>query len=107
METGKETPLDHRYRREREGTIAIVRDTQRQRVYNADAYAPRGRTWGTIVDVQAYIDRLLASALWRRLCPSVTKVVIQPARSAVWSRAHRDPDNTGGTIRLAGGHDDQ
>jgi putative metallohydrolase (TIGR04338 family) len=84
----------------------MVRDTQRQRVYNAETYMPRGQTWATIADVQAYVDRLLASALWRRLCPSVTKVVITPARwNAVWSRAYSD--KTGGTIRLAAGHYDQ
>jgi putative metallohydrolase (TIGR04338 family) len=86
----------------------MLRDAQRQRVYNAEAYVPRGRTWATIADVQAYIDRLLTSALWRRLCPSVTNVLIKRAQwNAVGSRAYSNPDKTGGTIRLVAWHYDQ
>jgi hypothetical protein len=83
----------------------MVRDAQRRRVYDAQAYVPPGREWQTIPEVQAYVDRLLASALWPRLCPSVTKVIIKPAQwNAVSSRAYPDPDRTGGTIRLHSDH---
>jgi hypothetical protein len=79
----------------------MVRDAQRQRVYNAQAYVPRGRKWQTIPEIQTYVDRLLASAVWRRLCHSVTRVIVKPAQwNALSSRAYPDPDRTGGTIRL-------
>jgi hypothetical protein len=79
----------------------MVRDAQRQRVYHAQVDVLRGREWQTIPEIQAYIDRLLASAVWPRLCPSVTRVIIKPAQwNALSSRAYPDPDRTGGTIRL-------
>jgi hypothetical protein len=83
----------------------MVRDAQRQRVYKAEAYAPRGRAWATIAEVQAYVDHLLALPRWPRLCPSVTKVIIKPAQwNAMSSRAYPDTDHTGGTIRLHPDH---
>jgi putative metallohydrolase (TIGR04338 family) len=77
----------------------MVRDAQRQRVYNAQTGVPRGREWRTIPDMQAYVDRVLASALWRRYFRSITQVTIAPARwNAKGSMALREA--TGGTIRL-------
>jgi putative metallohydrolase (TIGR04338 family) len=77
----------------------MVRDAQRKRVCDAEVCVPRGREWRSIPEVQAYVDRVLASGWWRRSLRSVTRVTIEPARwNAQGSRAFRGP--TGGTIRL-------
>jgi hypothetical protein len=81
----------------------MVRDAQRQRVYNAQTYVLRGREWQTIPEVQAYVDRLLASALWRRYFRWITQVTIAPARwNAEGSMALGNA--TGGTSRLHPDH---
>jgi putative metallohydrolase (TIGR04338 family) len=77
----------------------MVRDAQRQRVYNAQTGVPKGREWRTIPDMQAYVDRVLASALWRRYFRSISRVTMRPAHwNAKGSMALREA--TGGTIRL-------
>jgi hypothetical protein len=60
MDTREEMGLDHSHQRARGGTISMVRDVQRQRVYNAEADVPTGGEWRTIPEVQDYVDHLTA-----------------------------------------------
>lgn len=58
-------------------------DSQKKRVYaaenvaldNEDAPIPMER-WTTVAEMQRYVDRLLASAWWRRRWPSITRITI-------------------------------
>jgi putative metallohydrolase (TIGR04338 family) len=56
------------------------RDSQRARVYRAERAVPDGRRLPTVGDVQRYVDRVTASALWRRLVPDRSRVEVRDGR---------------------------
>src|SRR5262249_7554376 len=56
------------------------RDSQRARVYRAERGLPEGRRLPTLADVQRYVDRVTASALWRRLAPDRPRVEVRDGR---------------------------
>jgi hypothetical protein len=58
MVTTEETGLDHQRFKIRGEPALMVRDAQRQRVYNAEASVPIGGEWRTIPEVQADVDHL-------------------------------------------------
>jgi putative metallohydrolase (TIGR04338 family) len=57
-----------------------TRDTQRQRVYNAQHAAGRGREFETVAEMQRYVDRVTGSA-WFRKHYGAKKITVTDGRS--------------------------
>lgn len=79
-------------------------DSQRSKVYKAErrAFLPFEsafgandmRRWKTVGEMQSYVDRLLASAWWKRRWPTVTKIVVKDGRG------RRKAGSAGGSILM-------
>jgi putative metallohydrolase (TIGR04338 family) len=65
-----------------------VRDSQRTRLYTAErVIRKQGRTFDSIEEIQAYVDRLTASAWWKRRYPErkITVVPKHHGAATAWS----------------------
>jgi putative metallohydrolase (TIGR04338 family) len=77
------------------------RDSQRQRLYDAEASINPGHGFASLATVQAYVDRILATAWWQTCFPTVQRVVIDPGSRRKWAGAWKTKE--GGTIYLPPG----
>lgn len=79
---------------ERQGGFSRPRDSQKSKLYAAEREALEGlvaEQWGAgeVAVIQAWVDKILSSAWWRRRYPSVRKVVVEDGaghRSAMAKR---------------------
>jgi putative metallohydrolase (TIGR04338 family) len=56
-----------------------LRDSQRQRVYNAENTQPRGRAMPTVPEMQRYVDRITSTQWWQRRYPrAATAIQVRP-----------------------------
>jgi len=62
------------------------RDTQRGKVYKAEKHVPEGRKFKTLVECQAYYDRITRSRWWMSRAESVT-IVLRDGRGCSNARA--------------------
>jgi len=73
------------------------RDTQRGKVYKAERHVAEGRKFGTLVECQAYYDRIVHSRWWlRRAMP--TQIFLRDGRGTRMARAYSNW--AGGYINL-------
>lgn len=83
-----------------------LRDSQRSKVYAAERVAFPGfggtgseARFRAVADIEAYLDKIISSAWWRRRYPKVRTVQIKDGRGTTFARGGYNPDGTG-TLNL-------